>query len=141
MIMCAEEDDAEIGHPLEAARRALSDFRKRNQRLEKERVQFIDHIADLRISVGGASPARCSVRFVHLPPTGTDPHRWINPEAVEWFAAHGTEAVLRLRTGDTIRTSLSVTVLGDRLAGHRFLSERSFEPHEEMIDSPPGDPL
>lgn len=52
MIMCAEEDDVrpEIANPLDAARRAVSDYRKRNQRLEMERDQFIDHIADLRIS-------------------------------------------------------------------------------------------
>jgi hypothetical protein len=51
MIMCADEDDVrpEIANPLEAARRAVSDFRKRVDRLEHERVQFIDHIADLRI--------------------------------------------------------------------------------------------
>lgn len=89
-------------------------------------------------------------RFVHLPPTGTDPHRWINPEAVEWFAALGTESVLRLRTGDTMRTSLSVTALGDKLAGvtdgqrmDRELlrsigrADRSFEPHDQ-IEHPPG---
>ncbi len=52
MIMMAEEDDVrpEVANPMEALRRALSDFRKRNDRLEKERDQFIDHIADLRIS-------------------------------------------------------------------------------------------
>jgi hypothetical protein len=52
MIMMAEEDDVrpEIANPLEAARRMASDFRKRVDRLEHERVQFIDHIADLRIA-------------------------------------------------------------------------------------------
>ncbi len=85
-------------------------------------------------------------RFVHLPPTGADPHRWINPEAVEWFAAAGVESVVRMRTGDTLRTSLSVTELGDQLAeaharlvtfGKHRMYEHHFEPHDQ-IEHPPG---
>jgi hypothetical protein len=83
-------------------------------------------------------------RFVHLPPTGTDPHRWINPEAVEWFAAMGVESIIRLRTGDTLRTSMSVTALGDKLAQAGERRPLWFEPHDQYVDQiegPPGDPL
>jgi hypothetical protein len=72
--------------------------------------------------------------FLHLPPSGTDPHRWVNPEAVEWFAAFGTESVIRLRTGDTLRTSLSVTDLGRRL--NKEMAIRDFDPHAWIHDPP-----
>ncbi len=48
--MMAEDEDDRVANPVEALRRASSDFRKRIDRLEMERVQFIDHIADLRVS-------------------------------------------------------------------------------------------
>ncbi len=69
------------------------------------------------------------MRFVYLPPVADAPPRWINPQAVEWFAPMGCESVIRLRTGDTLRTSLAVTALADRLlesSGPRL----SFEPHD-----------
>ncbi len=82
----------------------------------------------MRPSIGG--------RWVHLPPSGTDVHRWINPDAVEWFAAMGTESVMRLRTGDTLRTSLAVTELADRLAA--VYRPRPGAPDFEAHDAVPG---
>lgn len=46
--------------------------------------------------------------LIHLPGLPPEPDRWINLSAIEWAAPLGEGTVIRLRTGDTLKTALGI---------------------------------